>query len=183
MFGRHHRAMRAACIVPWVALAAHVIAQAGNSLPDFEPHGFNVTSALEDLGVNVSTIPDPQSSSPILNGRSLAAKCSLAVGHNSWHSKAIIKRNIDYFVCELTIITVYFVKHPFRFQSAAGGGNTCIRIFYRSILVWSAGCIEPILRFQTCKDSACLYVGADIKTVPMPLCCEGRWTCSVGWRI
>ena len=75
--------MRTACFVSWVALAALVIGQAGNTILTFEPQDFNVSAALESLGVDVSTLPDPESTSPTLNERSLFASCSLAV---SWIS-------------------------------------------------------------------------------------------------
>jgi hypothetical protein len=55
------------------ALAAGVTAQSGSV---FEPQDFNITAALEKLGVVVSILPEPAS---LLDARSSDAQCSHAV--------------------------------------------------------------------------------------------------------
>ena len=68
--------MRFARIVPVVTLAARVTAQA-----TFEPQDFNVTAALEDIGVDVSTLPEPEPEheTPGRRKRFSGTPCSLAV--------------------------------------------------------------------------------------------------------
>ncbi|KAF2704599.1 FAD-binding domain-containing protein [Pleomassaria siparia CBS 279.74] len=68
--------MRVAPITPVItlALAAGVITQASGAA--FEPQDFNVTAALENIGVDVSALPEPKESD--LSKRSLLAPCSLA---------------------------------------------------------------------------------------------------------
>jgi hypothetical protein len=67
--------MRFAYVVPLATLAPCVAAQAGV----FEPQDFNVTAALEKIGVNVSTLPEPEPETSSL-GQWWFAPCSLAVG-------------------------------------------------------------------------------------------------------
>jgi hypothetical protein len=55
------------------ALTAGVIAQA-----IFEPQDFDPAAALQDLGVNVSVLPEPNNST--LTARSPFSPCALAVG-------------------------------------------------------------------------------------------------------
>lgn len=45
---------------------------------EFEPQGFNVTTALQDFGVDISSLPESHLTSSNLNQRSLSAPCSLA---------------------------------------------------------------------------------------------------------
>jgi hypothetical protein len=68
--------MRIASLVPLVALAGGVSAQPESDF--IEPQDFDVRSALKDLGVNVSSLPEPE-----LSARSLLAPCSLAVSANN----------------------------------------------------------------------------------------------------
>jgi hypothetical protein len=65
--------MFARLVVPLAALAARVIAQTST----FEPLDFNVTAALENLGVDVSALPEPDNST--IAERSLFQPCTLAV--------------------------------------------------------------------------------------------------------
>jgi len=67
--------MRCARLVPLAALAAHSSARA---IDAFEPQDFNVAAALEKIGVDVATLPDP---SPETSGVTLRSftPCSLAV--------------------------------------------------------------------------------------------------------
>ena len=69
--------MRIGRIVSLTSLAAGTTAQAG--VDGFEPLNFNVTAALEDLGVPVETLPEPSFNSSRIAQRSLIAPCSLAV--------------------------------------------------------------------------------------------------------
>ncbi|KAF2004707.1 FAD-binding domain-containing protein [Amniculicola lignicola CBS 123094] len=69
--------MRVACIVPVAVLAAGIKAQATGGAV-FEPQGFNVTAALESLGVDVSALPEVEPETPGLSGRSSYAPCPLA---------------------------------------------------------------------------------------------------------
>jgi hypothetical protein len=55
-------------------LATGVAAQTGSSA--FEPQNFNISAALEKLGVEVSTLPEPADT---LHPRSSDAQCSDAV--------------------------------------------------------------------------------------------------------
>jgi hypothetical protein len=66
--------MKVTCLVPIGVLAAGAAAQASSSI--FEPQDFNVTAALENLGVDVGALPVPASR---LNARYSSAQCSLAV--------------------------------------------------------------------------------------------------------
>lgn len=69
--------MRFARIVPALTLAARVTAQS-----TFEPQDFNVTAALENIGVDVATLPEPEEANyetPTRAKRSLEGLCSLAV--------------------------------------------------------------------------------------------------------
>ncbi|XP_014557126.1 hypothetical protein COCVIDRAFT_15519 [Bipolaris victoriae FI3] len=65
--------MRVRSLLPLGAFAARATAQDSNTI--FEPQDFNVTAALEKLGVDVSEIPESDS---ILTSRSSAAQCSHA---------------------------------------------------------------------------------------------------------
>lgn len=67
--------MFARLVVPLAAFAACVTAQTGAGA--FEPVNFNVTAALEELGVDVAVLPEYKSST--ITGRSLFQPCSLAV--------------------------------------------------------------------------------------------------------
>lgn len=67
--------MKVTCFVPIAALAAGVGAQASGAV--FEPQDFNITAALENLGVDVSALPEPANT---LNARASDAQCSHAVG-------------------------------------------------------------------------------------------------------
>jgi len=66
--------MKVTCLAPVVALAACVGAQASGAA--FEPQDFNITAALENLGVDVSTLPEPANA---LNARVSDSQCSHAV--------------------------------------------------------------------------------------------------------
>jgi len=66
--------MFARLVVPLAALAARVTAQ-GTAV--FEPLDFNVTAALENLGVDVLALPEPENST--IAERSLFQPCALAV--------------------------------------------------------------------------------------------------------
>lgn len=68
--------MRVRSLLPLGAFAARATAQDSNTI--FEPQDFNVTAALEKLGVDVSKIPESDS---ILTSRSSAAQCSHAVSY------------------------------------------------------------------------------------------------------
>jgi hypothetical protein len=68
--------MFARLVVPLAALAAHVSAQTST----FEPVDFNVTAALEKLGVDVSVLPEPEKST--IAERSLLQPCALAVSRS-----------------------------------------------------------------------------------------------------
>jgi hypothetical protein len=63
--------MRVAHLVSLAALAVGVAAQA-----TFEPEDFDPTVALENLGVDVSILPGPESN---FGARSYFATCALAV--------------------------------------------------------------------------------------------------------
>jgi hypothetical protein len=67
--------MRLTHLVPLAALATSATAQASSAV--FEPHDFDPTAALQDLGVNVSTLPEPNNST--LTARSPFSPCALAV--------------------------------------------------------------------------------------------------------
>ncbi|KAF2131847.1 FAD binding domain-containing protein [Dothidotthia symphoricarpi CBS 119687] len=64
--------MRVAHIISVPALAASVAAQASGTI--FEPQDFNVTAALEDIGVDVSILPE----APALSKKSSFTPCSFA---------------------------------------------------------------------------------------------------------
>jgi len=66
--------MKVTCLVSIAALAAGVGAQASGAA--FEPQDFNITAALENLGVDVSALPKPANA---LNARVSDAQCSHAV--------------------------------------------------------------------------------------------------------
>lgn len=68
--------MRAARILPVIALAACATAQANSAM---EPQNFNVAGALEDLGVDVKSLPQSGSETTDLTKRSSPKPCSLAV--------------------------------------------------------------------------------------------------------
>ncbi|KAI4954752.1 hypothetical protein J4E86_006062 [Alternaria arbusti] len=65
--------MKVTCLVSIAALAAGVGAQASDAA--FEPQDFNITAALENLGVDVSVLPEPANA---LNARVSDAQCSHA---------------------------------------------------------------------------------------------------------
>ncbi|CAN9164842.1 unnamed protein product [Alternaria alternata] len=65
--------MRAACAISIGVLATGVAAQTGGSV--FEPQNFNISAALENFGVDVSTLPEPADT---LHPRSSGAQCSHA---------------------------------------------------------------------------------------------------------
>jgi hypothetical protein len=65
--------MKITCLVPIGVLAVGVGAQASDV---FEPSDFNITAALESLGVDVSALPEPANT---INARVSSAKCSHAV--------------------------------------------------------------------------------------------------------
>ena len=69
--------MRIARVVSLTTLAAVAHSQIGSGT--FEPQDFNVTAALEDLGVAVEALPEPGNATASLAERSLFAPCSLAV--------------------------------------------------------------------------------------------------------
>ena len=69
--------MRIARVVSLTTLAAVAHSQIGSGT--FEPQDFNVTAALEDLGVAVEALPEPGNATASLAERSLFAQCSLAV--------------------------------------------------------------------------------------------------------
>lgn len=66
--------MRAACAISIGVLATDVAAQTGGNV--FEPQNFNISAALENLGVDVPTLPKPADT---LHPRSSDAQCSHAV--------------------------------------------------------------------------------------------------------
>jgi len=68
--------MRCARLASVAALAAGVTAQTSSST--FEPQDFNATAALEQIGVDVSSLPE-------LNKRSNTATCTLAVSPRPSH--------------------------------------------------------------------------------------------------
>lgn len=69
--------MRIAHVISLAALAAGATTQAYGD--GFEPHDFNVTKALANLGVPIGKLPEATSNTSALNRRSLVAPCTLAV--------------------------------------------------------------------------------------------------------
>ncbi|KAH6632927.1 FAD binding domain-containing protein [Boeremia exigua] len=68
--------MRIADILSLAILAVRATAQAGGN--SFEPQDFNVTAALEDLGVPVATLPKPANETSAPKRRSSSLSCSFA---------------------------------------------------------------------------------------------------------
>jgi hypothetical protein len=66
--------MRVTCLALIRVLTVGVIAQAGSGA--FEPQDFNITAALESLGIDVSALPQPANK---FNVRSSDLPCSNAV--------------------------------------------------------------------------------------------------------
>jgi hypothetical protein len=84
-------------VVPLACLAAYVAARDGAGA--FEPENFNVTKALEGLGVDVEVLPKPERST--IAGRSSFRPCSLAVS----------TREVLLMELMLTVIAVYVSEH------------------------------------------------------------------------
>ncbi|KAF2114827.1 FAD binding domain-containing protein [Lophiotrema nucula] len=68
--------MRFARVVP-VAVAAFAASVAGQATSPIEPQDFNVTAALENIGVDVEALPDPPAETSAVQRRTLTP-CSLA---------------------------------------------------------------------------------------------------------
>ena len=69
--------MRFARVVP-VAVAAFAAGVAAQATSAIEPQDFNVTAALESLGVDVEALPEAPADTPSAQRRALTP-CSLAV--------------------------------------------------------------------------------------------------------
>lgn len=94
--------MRAACAISIGVLATGVAAQTGGSV--FEPQNFNISAALENFGVDVSTLPEPADT---LHPRSSGAQCSHAV------SVTVAQRSCN--IAELTLASVCRLNHIVRY--------------------------------------------------------------------
>ena len=73
--------MKVARAVASAAIAAGVTAQIGGD--SFESPNFNVTTALQRLGVAVEMLPTPVPETSVLGKQSLFAPCSLAASCSS----------------------------------------------------------------------------------------------------
>jgi hypothetical protein len=69
--------MRVAFVVTGATLVVCATTQASGDI--FEPQDFNVTVALEDIGIAVSMLPEPKFDNRTVTGRYLVTPCSLAV--------------------------------------------------------------------------------------------------------
>lgn len=102
--------MRVARIGLAAVLAARVTAQGNGTI--FEPQNFNVTAALQDIGVNISTLPDSEPETYDFSKRSLFAPCLLAVSLAHYMKPSTSGA--------LIINSVYFVDDSLRPRAGLG---------------------------------------------------------------
>lgn len=94
ILSRYVSTMRVVHVIPIAAIVARAIALV------FEPENFNATAALQDLGVNLSSL----SSTNALAQRPVSAPCSLAA--------STTLEELTTF--ELTVTSVYLFNNSFR---------------------------------------------------------------------
>lgn len=125
-------------IVNFIQLAS-LAAGATAEAPDnrFEVQDFNVTAALEELGVVIELLPQPLTEALNLGERSFSTPCSLAVG--GIHSKGSLLLADSG--------AVHIPEHPFWKRQAHIRGVISLQLIHWSILVCSTRCSEPIMYF------------------------------------
>lgn len=128
--------MRVKSLLSFGALVARARATAQDSNAIFEPQDFNVTAALEKIGVDVSKIPDPESDSK-LTTRSLAPQCSHAASY--LHISKELYR-------VLTKPQVYSLIHTFQLRTSSTWKRNCVQQLHKLILVSSTRRTSSLMR-------------------------------------